>query len=135
MARSNWGRWFTGMVLSAAIAAIAAGCGGDSETESPEEGSSAETAKFSVTGRAPNGVDITYGRDGTNLQGSPPPFQATMKVEEDALYYVVNAQLQGGGNIRCKVQIGDAVKSGRARGGYNICSAQLNNNPISGDFE
>jgi hypothetical protein len=134
MARSNR-RWFTRMVLSAAIAAIAAGCGGDSETESPEQGSSAEVARFSVTGKAPNGVNITYGSDGTNLEGSPPPFQATMKVNEDALYYQVTAQLQGGGNIKCKVQIGDAIKTGQARGGYNICSAQLNSNPISGDFE
>jgi hypothetical protein len=58
-----------------------------------------------------------------------------MKVNDDALYYQVTAQLHGGGNITCKVKIGDNVKTGRAQGGFNICSAQLNKNPLNDDFE
>jgi hypothetical protein len=50
----------------------------------------------------------------------------SLSVNSDALYYVVTAQLQGGGSISCGVQIGSAQRTGHARGGYNICSAQLN---------
>jgi hypothetical protein len=58
----------------------------------------------------------------------------TLSIEKNALYYAVTAQLQGGGDIMCKIQIGDAVRVGHARGGYNICSAQLNSDPINGGW-
>ncbi|MFF3494793.1 hypothetical protein ACFYWS_25990 [Streptomyces sp. NPDC002795] len=101
-------------------------------TEESEK-SDSETAVFKVSGTAPSGVDITYGSDGTNLGGNTLPFSKTMKVKEDALYYQITAQLQGGGDIKCSVTIGDHTKSGRAQGGYNICSAQLNSG-FSGGF-
>jgi hypothetical protein len=34
--------------------------------------------------------------------------------------------LEGGGDIRCSVTIGDETEDGHARGDYNICSAQIN---------
>lgn len=88
--------------------------------------SDAETVTFKVWGKAPQGVDITYGNDSSNLQGKKLPFEKTMKFDKDAMYYQVTAQLQGGGNVKCSVVIGDKTKKGQARGGYNICSAQLN---------
>ena len=59
----------------------------------------------------------------------------TKTIAKGALYEVVTAQLQGGGNITRKVIIGDAVKVGHASGGYNICHAQLNSDPINGGWE
>ncbi|MET9464259.1 hypothetical protein ABZY44_05425 [Streptomyces sp. NPDC006544] len=50
----------------------------------------------------------------------------TLKIKSDALYHHVTAQLQGGGDIHCSVTIGSETKEGRAQGGYNICSAQIN---------
>jgi hypothetical protein len=92
-----------------------------------------EEAVFSVTGTAPSGVDITYGNDSSNYQGSALPFHAKLHVKNDAMYYTVTAQLQGSGRIMCKLTIGNAVKVGHAAGGYNICSAQLNSD-FSGGF-
>jgi len=88
--------------------------------------------KFTVTGDAPGGVDIMYGSDSDNRQGGGMPWSATLPLHDDALYYSVTAQLQGGGDITCKVQIGDQVKTGHASGGYNICSAQLNSGVFGG---
>ncbi|MDT9695451.1 hypothetical protein [Streptomyces sp. P17] len=90
-------------------------------------------AVFKVWGSAPSGVDITYGSDGTNLQGSGLPMEKTLAVKDEALYYQVTAQLMGGGDIQCSVTIDGETKSGRAQGGYNICSAQLNGD-FSGGF-
>ncbi|WP_406353429.1 hypothetical protein [Streptomyces sp. NBC_00658] len=89
-------------------------------------------AVFKVWGSAPSGVDITYGNDGTNLQGTSLPMEKTLTVKDDALYYMVTAQLQGGGDIQCSVTIDGKTKSGRAQGGYNICSAQLNSDFTGG---
>ena len=81
---------------------------------------------FEVDGDAPNGVDITYGNDTSNYKGSLPLYK-TLTIDSAANYYDVSAQLTGGGNVSCSVTIGDASSSGDAAGGYNICSAQLNN--------
>ncbi|MFF3766239.1 MmpS family transport accessory protein [Streptomyces sp. NPDC001922] len=89
-------------------------------------------AVFKVWGTAPSGADITYGSDTENLDGSGLPMTKTLTVKDDALYYQISAQLQGGGDIRCSVTIDGKTKSGRARGGYNICSAQLNGGLLGG---
>ncbi|MGQ4476876.1 hypothetical protein [Streptomyces sp. SAS_276] len=89
-------------------------------------------ALIKVWGSAPAGVDITYGSDGTNLQGRGLPMEKTLTVNSDALYYQVTAQLQGGGNIHCSITIDGRTKSGQAQGGYNICSAQLNSDFTGG---
>jgi hypothetical protein len=103
--------------------------------DAPASGDDAPAGKalFKVWGSAPSGVDITYGSDGTNLQGKGLPTTKTLTVNSDALYYQVTAQLQGGGDIHCSVTIDGKTKSGRAQGGYNICSAQLNSD-FSGGF-
>ncbi|MCT9084780.1 hypothetical protein [Streptomyces fulvoviolaceus] len=90
-------------------------------------------AVFKVWGSAPSGLDITYGSDGTNLEGKGLPLKKTLTVDEDSLYYQVTAQLMGGGDIQCSVTIDGKTKTGRAQGGYNICSAQLNSD-FSGGF-
>jgi hypothetical protein len=90
-------------------------------------------ALFKVWGSAPSGADITYGNDGTNLAGHGLPMTKTLTVKDDALYYQVTAQLQGGGNVHCSVTIDGKTKTGQASGGYNICSAQLNSD-FSGGY-
>jgi hypothetical protein len=99
------------------------------ETATAPEGK----AVFKVWGSAPNGVDITYGSDGTNLEGSGLPMTKTLTVDEDSLYYQISAQLMGGGDVQCSVTIDGETRSGRAKGSYNICSAQLNSD-FSGGF-
>jgi hypothetical protein len=81
---------------------------------------------FQVWGSASAGVDVTYGSDSDNRQGpSRPGFTRKLKLHEDALYYYVTAQLQGGGNIHCSVTVDGVTKKGHASGSYNICSAQV----------
>jgi len=104
-----------------------------------------------VTGSAPSGADITYGSDSDNRSpqgglgalgsGTALPWQGSMRYRSDALYYDVTAQLDGGGDITCKVRIrvtqyysdgthiskAKTVASGKASGGFNICDAQAEN--------
>jgi len=103
------------------------------------------------SGSAPDGADITYGSDSDNRSpqgglgalgsGAALPWQGSMRYRSGALYYDVTAQLQGGGDIACKVRVrvtqfysdgthiskAKTVASGHASGGYNICDAQAEN--------
>ncbi|MFJ5270799.1 MmpS family transport accessory protein [Streptomyces sp. NPDC088358] len=80
---------------------------------------------FKVWGSAPAGVDITYGSDSDSIQGHGLPMTKTLTLKDDAMYYNVTAQLQGGGDVRCSVTVDGKTKTGHAAGGYNICNAQL----------
>jgi hypothetical protein len=106
---------------------------------------------FRVTGSAPDGANITYGSDSNNISppgtlgvlgnGTPLPFAASLRYHTSALYYDVDAQLQGSGNIRCSVSAkvtrywsdgthltrSKIIARGHAENGYNICDAQVNN--------
>jgi curli biogenesis system outer membrane secretion channel CsgG len=91
------------------------------------------TVTFIVKGSAPDGIDITYGPSGSNFAG-PSVLDGTarmsVKFDPGAEYYSMNAQLQGAGDITCKIVVSgpeDApltVSKGAARGGYNICDVQ-----------
>ncbi|MFE6805292.1 hypothetical protein [Streptomyces sp. NPDC057696] len=87
---------------------------------------------FKVWGSAPSGVDTTYGSDSDNRDGSGLPMTKTLPLNDDALYFHITAQLQGGGDINCSVTIGDKTKKGHASGSYNICTAQLNGGLLGG---
>ena len=96
--------------------------------------------RFVVTGYAPDGADITFGSDsdsrtppgslGFDGSGTAIPWRGSLRFDGSARYYSLNAQLNGSGDIRCKIVVtgpGDApltVSHGHASGGYNICSAQ-----------
>jgi hypothetical protein len=89
---------------------------------------------YSCTGSAPDGVDITYGPNGSNHSASKLPFKHTEPLDTTALYYVTTAQLQGGGSVSCTTVVqtddGDGTanqvtSSGSADGGYNIASAEV----------
>jgi hypothetical protein len=121
------------LALVGLVASGASSC--DTSAGGSSKGSGATHVQFSVTGSAPTGVDITYGNDSSNYQGPKhPPMNKTLSLQDNALYYDVTAQLQGGGSVTCSVKIGDAVKVGHAKGDYNICSAQLNSDPINGGW-
>lgn len=100
-------------------------------THAAKPAAPAHTAVFKVWGTG--SVDAQYGNDGTNIQGpSHPGWTRTLKVHDDALYYAITAQLNGGGNVHCSVTIDGHTKTGHASGGYNICSAQLNSDFLGG---
>lgn len=96
----------------------------------------ADVVTFKVWGNAPAGalgpIDITYGSDSENIQGHGVPMTKTLKLSDDAMYYNVNAQLQGSGDIHCSVTINGKTKTGHASGGYNICNAQLSGGLFGG---
>jgi hypothetical protein len=96
--------------------------------------------RFIVTGSAPDGVDITYGSDSDNRSprgglgidgsGTAVPWRGSVPFDGSAEYYSISAQLNGSGDIRCKIVVtgpGDApltVSHGHSSGSYNICRAQ-----------
>lgn len=92
----------------------------------------ADKVVFKVWGSAPAGVDITYGSDTDNIQGRGLPMTKTLTLKDDAMYYNVTAQLEGGGDVHCSVTVDGETKTGHAVGGYNICSAQLSGGLFGG---
>lgn len=103
---------------------------GEDEAGGDEPAAGPGKAVFRVWGTAPGGVDITYGSDSENLDGGSLPMEEELEVEAGAVYYRVTAQLMGGGEIRCSVTVDGQTKDGRARGGYNICTAQLSDTGV-----
>jgi hypothetical protein len=103
----------------------------DSGDSSADEGSAGEVV-FKVWGSAPSGVDINYGSDSDSRSGSGLPMTKTLKLDDEAMYYNVSAQLMGGGDISCSVTVNGETKKGHAAGDYNICSAQLNGGLLGG---
>jgi hypothetical protein len=112
-------------------------CPGDAPPPSPTV-NPATTVTFTVTGWG--NPSITYGSDSDNRDGGGQlgemgdgnalPWTRSVKFSGDAMYYSVSAQLEGSGDISCKIVVtgpGDdplTVASGHASGSYNICSAQ-----------
>jgi len=99
---------------------------------------SADTVVFKVWGTAPagalGGLDISYGSDSDTRKGTfkNGKFEASLPVTKGAMFFNINAQLQGSGDIHCSVTIGGKTKSGHASGGYNICDAQLSSGVFGG---
>ena len=89
-----------------------------------------EQVIFKCTGSTDgDGIDITYGAEGTNDSASSLPFTKTVSLSTTAQYYAVQAQLQGGGHVTCTTTVesgGQTVtQTGSASGGYNIASAEV----------
>ena len=104
----------------------------------------ANQAAFSCTGSAPEGVDITYGTDQSNLNGgSSVPWQSTIPLPASAQSAEVSAQLQGpDGTITCTTTVTwssggsshTAMQTGTASGNYNIADAQVCSD-LNGGFQ
>ncbi|GGN15510.1 hypothetical protein [Streptomyces fuscichromogenes] len=103
-----------------------------------KEAGAPKTVVFEVRGTAPagalGGLDITYGSDSDTRKGTfkDGRFEAVLPFEKGAMYYTLNAQLQGSGDINCSVTVGGKTKSGHASGGYDICDAQLSSDFVGG---
>ncbi|WP_254648190.1 MmpS family protein [Streptomyces sp. GbtcB6] len=97
-----------------------------------------KTVVFRVWGTAPagalGGLDINYGSDSDTRKGvfRDGEFEATLPLKKGAMYYTLNAQLQGSGDINCSVTVDGQTKSAHASGGYNICDAQLSSDFTGG---
>lgn len=93
---------------------------------------------FKVWGTAAAGalgpLNITYGSDSDSRDGAfkNGEFEATLPLDDDALYFNVTAQLQGSGDIHCSVAVGGKTKKAHAAGDYNICMAQLSPGLLGG---
>jgi hypothetical protein len=87
-----------------------------------------QTVTFKVTGSAAN---VTYGPSGSMLTGKVP-----MTVTEPlavSLYYALEAQLKGSGSVTTEILVdGKIISRGTADGGYNVASAEISMNPITG---
>lgn len=99
----------------------------------------AQTVTYSCTGHAPDGINITYGPEGSSFAASTLPFTQTAALDSTVQYYVTEAQLQGGGSVSCSTVINytdgsgtsqSVTKNAAASGGYNIASAE-----VCSDFE
>lgn len=81
----------------------------------------AQTVTYEVAGST---ADVTYGPAGTSLSGSV-PLHVT-KPLGTPLYYSISAQLQGGGDVSCKILVdGKVISSSEASGGYNIAQCEI----------
>jgi hypothetical protein len=120
--------------------AAAPGSGKPQAAPKPEKARKAEAkpreeVTFKIWGSAPAGVDITYSSDSDNRSGkwTGGTWTATLPFDDEALYYALNAQLQGGGDIQCSVTVDGKTKKAHASGDYNICMAQLNGGILGWD--
>ena len=80
--------------------------------------------------------DITYGSNGSTSNGYV-GMDKTVTVPSPApLYYAINAQCQqnGSGSVIIKVD-GTQISSGVANGAYNIASAQVGQDPVTGQWQ
>lgn len=116
----------------------------DTPDDTPEDTPSTQAAPvpvtvvYSVSGTgAPT---IQYGTDSDNRdgggtlgllgEGNRVPWHKSLKFDPDADYYTLTAQLEGSGDITCKIAVSYSdgstltVATGHASGSYNICSAQ-----------
>ncbi|MEV6115970.1 hypothetical protein AB0L59_26565 [Streptomyces sp. NPDC052109] len=104
---------------------------GNAKTSGSDSNKAPSTVTFKVWGTAPagalGGLDISYGSDSDTRKGTfkDGKFTATLPFKKKAMYYQVNAQLQGSGDIHCSVTVDGHTKTAHASGGYNICDTQL----------
>ncbi len=90
-------------------------------------------AAFGCQGSAPQGVAITYGADGDQLEGGSLPFSSTLSLDGDrATTYAVTAQLLGSGTVRCTATVEytnnrTASKTATTLGGYGVAMVQVCN--------
>lgn len=93
-----------------------------------------DTVTFVVSGDA--SADVTYGPAGSDLEGSVPMDKTMTIPAEVPEYYAISAQLQGGGDVSCKIEVdGQVISSGLAEGGYNIAQCEIGQDPISGEWQ
>lgn len=90
-----------------------------------------QTVTFVVTGTP--GADVTYGPAGTSVSGTSP--MRVTKPLGNPMYYSLQAQLQGGGQVTCKILVdGKIIAESVASGGYNIADCEISKDMFSGQW-
>jgi hypothetical protein len=98
---------------------------------SPSPKPAAQTVTYIVTGSP---ADVMYGPAGTDLAGTV-PMTVTRPLGSPS-YYSISAQLQGGGDVKCAIEVdGKVIASGEGAGGYNIAACEISQNPLTGNWE
>ena len=76
----------------------------------------------------------TYGPAGSDSSGTD-PMDVTATLGSPA-YYALNAQLQGAGTVTVTIDMdGHEVSTGTANSGYNIATAEVVQDPVTGAWE
>lgn len=93
---------------------------------------SAQTVTYVITGTS--GAQVSYGPSGSNLSGTV-PMSVTQPLANPS-YYAINAQLQGYGEVSCKLEVdGVTISSATASGGYNIADCEIGQDAVTGSWE
>lgn len=93
----------------------------------------ANTVTYVVNGSP---ADVTYGPAGNDIRGTVPMNVSAPIGSSPAAYYAVDAQLNGGGTVTDEILVGSKViSSATASGSYNIASAEIDQNPLTGQWE
>jgi hypothetical protein len=91
----------------------------------------ADTVTYMVSG---DDAQVTYGPAGSDAEGSV-PMNVTQALGDPA-YYAINAQLQGGGQVSCEIEVdGQVISQSTATGGYNIAQCEISQDPLTGDWQ
>jgi hypothetical protein len=87
---------------------------------------------FIVSGSYAN---VTYGPAGSDYTGSVPMDVTNTIPSQPPIYYAIDAQLQGGGTVSCKIEVdGQTISQATAQGGYNIATCEISQDPLSGGW-
>lgn len=71
-------------------------------------------------------ADVTYGPEGSSYQGSVPMDKTFRIAATPPLFYNIDAQLQGGGQVTCEIAVnGHVISTGEAQGGYNLATCEI----------
>ena len=127
----NIGMMRTILVLALGLLTLVApSCGGGGGGSGNSSGTTTQITLTAI-GSAPKGASVAYGTDAANYTGHF-PLHKTLPVFPRTGYYYISAQLKNGGNITCKLTIGNASSVGHARSGHKTCYAKLTNGYGSG---
>jgi len=99
----------------------------------PASGGSGDTVEFIAYGTCD--PQITYGPSGSNSNGYV-GMDVKMAIPASApSFYAIQAQCQQGGTASVVIKVdGTQISSGVANGAYNIASAEISQDPISGQW-
>jgi hypothetical protein len=120
-------------VTETVTASPSSNSGGGSATSPSSSGS--QTVTFIVYGDG-SAVNVTYGPAGSNDTGTEPMNVTDTIPSSPPSYYAISAQLQGGGSVSVIIKVdGQQISGGVANGGYNIASAEIGQDPITGQWQ
>lgn len=89
-----------------------------------------QTVTYVVTGSP---ASVTYGPAGSSLNGQVP--MSITRTLRNPQFYSIDAQLNGGGAVTCRLLVnGKVISRASATGAYNIASCEISQDPLSGQW-